>query len=307
MRISTASIYTQGGSQISYLQNQVSTSQEKISSGQSYLNPADNPVNASEALVVSQQQGANTQYGTNRQAAETSLNMAGSALSSMTTLLQSVNSLVVSAGNPGLNAADRSNIATQVKNDYNSLLSLANSTDGNGNYLFGGYQNASPPFVSATDASGNPVVQYTGDQGQVMAQVGPNQQVAVSVSGQAMLQSAGTDIFATLNNLSTLLNNNTLTSAQITAGLGDASNGIQQTLNRVVQASATVGSSISQLTQLDNAGSSLDLQYSQSLANLQNLDYAKAITQLTEQTTTLQAAQQSFVKIANLSLFNYIN
>ena len=122
-----------------------------------------------------------------------------------------------------------------------------------------------------------------------------------------MLQSAGTDIFATLNNLSTLLNNNTLTSAQITAGLGDASNGIQQTLNRVVQASATVGSSISQLTQLDNAGSSLDLQYSQSLANLQNLDYAKAITQLTEQTTTLQAAQQSFVKIANLSLFNYIN
>lgn len=307
MRISTSSIFTQGGSQISYLQNQVSTSQQEISSGQAYLNPAGNPVNASEALVVSQQQAANTQYGTNRQAAETSLNMTSSALSSMTTLLQSVNSLVVSAGNPGINAADRSNIATQIKNDYNSLISLANSTDGNGNYLFGGFQNGSPPFVSTTDSSGNTVVQYTGDQGQIMAQVGANQQVAVSVPGQSMLQSAGTDIFNTLNNLASLLNNNTLTPAQITTGLATASNGIQQTLNRVVQTSATVGSTLSQLSQLDTAGNSLDLQYSQNLSNLQNLDYAKAITQLTEQTTTLQAAQQSFVKIANLSLFNYIN
>jgi len=312
MRISTSSIYSQGGSQISYLQNQVTTSQEKISSGYNFLSPADNPVSASEALVVSAQQQTNTQYGTNRQNAEATLNMASGAMSSMVTTLQSINSLVISAGNPGLQPADRANIATQVQTDYTSLLALANSTDANGNYLFGGYQNTSPPFVSTTNpATGATVVQYTGDQGQVMAQVGPNQQVATSVPGQSLLQPQGqgsnSDIFNTLNNLVALLKNNTLTGAQVTAGLSTASNGVSQTLNQVITANSRVGSTLSQLSQLDTNGNSLDLQYSQNLSNLQNLDYAKAITQLTEQTTTLQAAQESFVKIANLSLFNYIN
>ncbi len=144
-----------------------------------------------------------------------------------------------------------------------------------------------------------------------MAQVGPNQQVATSVPGQSLLQPQGqgsnSDIFNTLNNLVALLKNNTLTGAQVTAGLSTASNGVSQTLNQVITANSRVGSTLSQLSQLDTNGNSLDLQYSQNLSNLQNLDYAKAITQLTEQTTTLQAAQESFVKIANLSLFNYIN
>jgi len=39
---------------------------------------------------------------------------------------------------------------------------------------------------------------------------------------------------------------------------------------------------------------------------LQDLDYAKAITDLTRQKTMLEAAQMSFTKIQGLSLFNYM-
>ena len=307
MRISTNMIYTLGTNQMSNLQNQVTTTQEQISAGTSLLTPADNPVAAANAMNVSQQQSLNSQYATNRQAAESSLNMAGSALSSMTTLLQSVKSLVISAGDPGLTASNRNNIATQVQSDYNSLLALANATDGNGNYLFGGYQTANPPFVQTT-VNGSPVVQYVGDQGVRQVQISASEQMNLSTSGQAVLQSGGVDIFQTLNNLVGLLNAPaTQTNAQLTTGLTLANDNVTQVLNKTIQASASVGSNLSQLSAMNTIGSSFDVQYSQTLSNLQGLNYAQAISTLTEQSTTLQAAQKSFALVDNLSLFNYIN
>jgi len=48
------------------------------------------------------------------------------------------------------------------------------------------------------------------------------------------------------------------------------------------------------------------LQYQTTLSSLRDLDYSKALSDLTLQQTTLQAAQQSFVKIQSLSLFNFL-
>ncbi|MHB1676841.1 MAG: flagellar hook-associated protein FlgL [Sulfuriferula sp.] len=309
MRISTSMIYSQGGSQISNLLNAVTTTQQQIAADTSILTPADNPAAAAQVLNVSQMQSMNTQFGANRQTAESSLNMTGSALSSVTTLLQSAKALVISAGDPTLTAADRSNLSAQARDDFNSMLALANATDSTGNYLFGGYHTATPPFVQTSTVVGTTTVtgaQYVGDQGQRQLQVSGNQQITVSASGSAMFQSAGLDIFKTLDSLASLLAMPGITNATLTTGLSAANDGITQTLNRVLTTSTTVGANLNQLSALDATGSNLDVQYSQNLTNLQGLDYAKAISQLTQQTTTLQAAQQSFVKISNLSLFNYI-
>lgn len=42
------------------------------------------------------------------------------------------------------------------------------------------------------------------------------------------------------------------------------------------------------------------------LSELKDLDYAEAVSRLSFETFALEAAQQSFAKIANLSLFNFI-
>jgi flagellar hook-associated protein 3 FlgL len=57
---------------------------------------------------------------------------------------------------------------------------------------------------------------------------------------------------------------------------------------------------------LNTEGGNLNTQYASTLQSLQDVNYAQAITQLSQQQTALTAAQQSFVKIANLSLFNYL-
>ena len=41
-------------------------------------------------------------------------------------------------------------------------------------------------------------------------------------------------------------------------------------------------------------------------SELRDLDYAEAISRLSLETTVLEAAQQSYVKVAGLSLFNFI-
>ena len=63
---------------------------------------------------------------------------------------------------------------------------------------------------------------------------------------------------------------------------------------------------MNEIDSLASLNDSLDLQYQQTLSNLQDLDYAKAITDLTRNQTSLEAAQLSFSRISQLSLFNYL-
>jgi len=49
------------------------------------------------------------------------------------------------------------------------------------------------------------------------------------------------------------------------------------------------------------------LRYQQLLASEEDLDYASAITELSAQMMSLEAAQASFAQISQLSLFNYIS
>ena len=55
-----------------------------------------------------------------------------------------------------------------------------------------------------------------------------------------------------------------------------------------------------------NINGNLDLQFNEALSRLEDVDYAEAVSNLTQQRTFLQAAQQSFLKVSNLSLFNYL-
>jgi hypothetical protein len=69
----------------------------------------------------------------------------------------------------------------------------------------------------------------------------------------------------------------------------------------VLTARAQLGSSLKEIDDLDSFGSANALNYKSALSDIQDLDYVKALTSLSQQQTTLQAAQQSFVKTAGLS------
>jgi len=90
-------------------------------------------------------------------------------------------------------------------------------------------------------------------------------------------------------------------------GGGQAIAGMDATQDSLSRVQSGVGSRMVEVEAQQNLGSSLDVQYSETLSRLQDVDYAEAVSRLTQQQTYLQAAQQSFMKVSNLSLFNYLN
>lgn len=299
MRISTHTLFETGAAQIGDLQSSLVRAQQQIATGRRILTPSDDPVGAARALEVTQTQSLNAQYGVNRQHAKSSLGSLEGTLSSVTALLQDVKTTVIAAGNGALGDTERGFMATELLGRFEQLLGLANTRDAVGNYLFAGFQVTAPAYTK--DASN--VVTFDGDAGQKLVQVDATRQMSVTSPGSTVFQGSGWDVFQTLNDLAGLLNT---PGAPDPAVLAARHAEIDLALDNVLTVRASVGSRLQELDALDYAGEDRNLQYSQILSELQDLDYTKALTQLSQQQTTLEAAQQSFVKTSGLSLFNFI-
>jgi flagellar hook-associated protein 3 FlgL len=117
-------------------------------------------------------------------------------------------------------------------------------------------------------------------------------------------------VFTTVTNLIALLRAPTPTTpagkTAFTDALAGASVNMAAALDNVLGARSTVGSNLKELDYLDSSGSDADIQYASTLSNLQDLDWVKAISLMSQQQTTLEAAQKSFKAVSSLSLFNFI-
>lgn len=81
---------------------------------------------------------------------------------------------------------------------------------------------------------------------------------------------------------------------------------LDQAITHVDDIRASVGSRLNVIDSEQDINESLLVQAKSALSLVEDLDYAEAITELNKRTLALQAAQQSFVKIQGLSLFEFI-
>lgn len=95
-------------------------------------------------------------------------------------------------------------------------------------------------------------------------------------------------------------------STRLTNGLNTALQNLDHGLDNILSVRAAVGTRLQEVDALQRTGEDLALQYQQTLAQLQDVDYAKALSELSRQQVYLEAAQKSFLKVSGLSLFNYL-
>lgn len=403
MRISTSSIYNANISSLDTLQVQIAQTTQQISTGQRILDPSMDPVGAARAIELTLSSSTNTQFAANNTAATNTLSLSDSILQSVTSLIQSSHDTVMTGVGSTMSDSNRLVLATTLKGNLQDLLGLANSTDGNGNYLYSGSQGSVQPFVNTAGS-----VVYQGDDVQRKMQVAPSRQISSSdsgadifmrirngngtfqaapaaantgtgnisqgvvtnsslyngdsfqvtfgaggttysvtdvtsgatvipagtayVSGQAIsfngiqfsitgapaagdtfnvTPSTNQSVFDTLNKLVTALSTplagaSAATVAANSQAISDGLSALTQDLNSVLSVRATTGSRLNELTALQTTGTQLGLQFQQTLSTIQDTDYNKAITDLSQQKLILQAAQQSFAQVSKLSLFNYM-
>jgi len=162
-------------------QTQIAQTQQQISSGLQFSNPAQDPVAATQVMGLQSTLAQTAQYGTTANLAQARLNTESSTLSTVISTLQSVRTLALEGANATTDATTRSTLATQIQGDAASILQLANTQDGTGQYLFSGTATTTTPFSQ----TGNTVT-YAGTQGQRLVQIGADTQVADGDSGAAV-------------------------------------------------------------------------------------------------------------------------
>ncbi len=198
MRISTVNSYNSTIQQLMDRQTAMSTTQEQMTSGKRVNVASDDPAAAarSERAQAAQARVTATQRAVD--ASNNAMTQSESALGNAASLLQTARETIVSAGNATYTDADRASLANTLTGIRQQLLSLANSTDGSGNYLFGGQSSTRAPF---TDLPGG--VQFQGSPGQ--SQSASADALPLSVDGASAWMSArtGNGVFATSATTST--------------------------------------------------------------------------------------------------------
>ncbi len=117
------------------------------------------------------------------------------------------------------------------------------------------------------------------------------------------------DVFTTVNQIMSALALPTSTS-NLQASFQNALNlGIQnldQALIHIDEVRASVGSRLNVIQSEADINESMKVETESALSLIKDLDYAEAITELNKRSLALQAAQQSFVQVQGLSLFEFI-
>lgn len=299
MRISTSTIYDQGTASINDQTAALFKVQQQLASGKRILTAADDPIGASLALSLRQSDATNTQYGENITYAKNALSLEETILNNVTQTLQDARVVAVNAGNSTLSAANLSSLAKDLRGRYDQLLALANSKDGQGNYLFAGYKTNTTPFTQTTGAG-----TYAGDQGQRKLQISDSRQIETGDSGQTVFSPGvtGQDPFATLETFITALNTGSVTAAQVSTALTE----IDAALANTLRTRSSVGARLNEIDATTATNSDRSLQYQSALSQIEDLDYAKSISELNQKQVSLEAAQKSFLRVTGLNLFSLL-
>ena len=393
-RISTVTFQSDALANMESLQSAMAKTQGQLSTGKKLQSAADDPAGMVQVNQLDTQISASQQYVSNGSAATANLQLEEQALTDATNTLQGARDLAVQANNPALSASQRQDIATQLQQQLQDLVSIANRQDSNGNYLFAGTAAGTTPFsqtggsvsyggantVNQTQISANQRIS-SGDTGASVfmnipagngtfttaagatnsgtASIGPGTVTNASAwvpdtytitfgaqgaytvtnSGGATVATgtytdgdsiafngvqvalAGTpatgdtftvapagksSAFSTLNNLIATLNAPGMSNAQIASKISTALEQIDGAVTNMSNVSASVGARINSITASQSTAQTVQTNLQTQVSNLSDVDYAAAITQLSTEELSLQAAQESYASIAKLSLFNYL-
>lgn len=307
MRISTSQFQQVSLKAILDQQSGLSKTQEQLATGKRILVPSDDPTASALLVDINQAMDVYKQFNSNADQAEMRLRMEENALASVATVLQRARELAVQGNNDTYSPEQLLGIASEVRSLQDEILGLANSTDANNDFLFSGYQGQTKPFDTFGGGTGVAAsFSYNGDQGKRLIQIGSERSVADSDSGFEVFAKVSDPsapgsymtVFQTVDELAVNLENAAVTGANIDA--------IDAALDHVLQFQSTVGARLNAIDRQRTVNDDFINQMTMTRSDLQDLDFASAVSKMNLQMTGLNAAQQTFTKVQGLSLFNYL-
>ena len=208
MRITTNMIYDRNLATMSKVSERQNTAYNQLMTGEKFTRAGEDPSGMSQKMALTKEIDLFKQYGVNGSLLENSLGHEDTVLTSINNAMLSAQTLIQKANNSAMGAEERSAIASELEGLQKQMFDLMNSKNSQGEFIFGGNQSKTQPFVK--DASGNYVFQ--GDTGQRSIQVSPTVKIPANDSGFDLFEMVATRRTASA------------TSANIQVGVGDQGN-----------------------------------------------------------------------------------
>ncbi len=214
MRVSTLSIYDIANTNFGNASQAIARTQEQISTQQRILSSADDPVAATRIQQLERNLSSIDQFNRNIDIAENSLALEETTLNGATNLLQRIQELAVQAGNTAvLTPSEYQSLADEVNIRLDELVSIANTQNSNGDYIFAGFRSDTPPFTG-DNING---YQFNGDEGQLQIKIDENTFIDSNDTAKALF----VDVPSDQNNVATSVDPNNRSNPPISITVGN--------------------------------------------------------------------------------------
>ncbi|NHB60365.1 flagellar hook-associated protein FlgL [Photorhabdus sp. RW14-46] len=317
MRVSTNILYDQKMTSITTAQSKWMQQGAQLSSGQRVINPSDDPMAASQGVMVAQAEAQNQQYITARSFAKNAISMQLSVVSKAVGVVQDIHESLVATVNGVLSDEDRNSLAIQLTGFKEQLVNLGNTTDGNGRYIFAGYKTDMKPFDESTSGT----VSYLGGSEEITQKVDSNRSMIIGHTGKQVFLSSTSnpikepdgnpsesDIFKTIDMAIQSLKTPFVEADQKSRDdalelLNKANRGARNALNNISSVESVLGLQLREMEDLDNLGAERSLANKSRLSQLVDVEWNSAISNYYQQQAVLQASYKTFADMKGMSLF----
>lgn len=270
--------------------NRLQRMQDQMSSGQIISRPSDDPVVGARVLTLNSVIQQHEQYDRNTNDALGWMETTEKALGSLGDALQRARELTVYGANGSLSQTDRDALAQEVEQLTGNMVQIANTSYAN-RYIFAGTKTTTAPF--------DPTGTYGGNTGQMNWEVSQGVTMTVNIDGNDAFVNPG--IFNILDDLKNdLLAGNTANLSG--AILGQLDNAIDSVLNL----RAAVGAKSNRLEMSQNKSFAEKINYEELKSKLNDVDFAKIITEYKMQENVYQAALSTGARVIQPSLLDFL-
>ena len=161
MRVSTQQLFEQGLNGILNQQSRLAEVQQQLATGLKVNQPSDDPAAAARIQQLERAVAQQQVFVDNSGRTEQRLASEESALDGASEVIRRVRELTIQAANDPVGQDGRQLIAVELRQRLDQLVTIGNSRDGDGEFMFAGAQTGTQPFNTVAGQ-----VQYRGDSQQ---------------------------------------------------------------------------------------------------------------------------------------------
>jgi flagellar hook-associated protein 3 FlgL len=298
MQVSSNLLYDRASTRMSSLMQTATKLQTQVSTGKKYTNPSENVAVAQQIAEFDRKDADAAVYASNLDASAALLQQADSTLGSISEQLQRAVELANKASTGTLDAGNRKVIGEELSSIIDGIVGLGNTKDMNGQPLFGS--------ASGTDAvvkNADGTFTYNAAPKLSAIPIADGLTIQSTETASRVFTSAARDSLAMLTDLANALKSGASDGQDKARAAIDSVTAADAQVNNV---RASVGARAARVDMQQTLLENTNLDRKELRSSLEDVDVTDALVQLQKTMTILSATQQSFSKLSNLSLFDYL-